>query len=405
MSWMLKIAWVLLAGTSCLAETITVCPRGCDHSSVISALDAATSGDVIEIAAGTYVEAETIDPRGKAVTLRGAMDPDGRPITVLDGAGDHAVLLCIGGEGPSTRFENIVVRNGFAMTGGGLGCVASSPSLANCRFEGNQAIALGGAMWNYFGEPSLVDCVFVENRSAETAGAMYNGNSRPHLLRCVFRGNSAARLGGGIANFTDSRPLLQDCRFEDNVALEGGGVFNFQSDPTLQDCDFVGNSFLGNLGESFGGAMVNQQSSPSLLRCIFVDNYGEERGGAMANLGGSEPRLEICVFSGNETSGLGPSIHNEQSLPSLIDCVFEECCQIEPPTSYLDGGGNQLAIWCEDCPENLDCRGDAVGAGDLGVLLGAWKSGDVRCDLDRSGEVDGADVGLLFMAWGPCGSW
>lgn len=404
MSCLPKIVCVFLAGTPCLAETITVCPRGCDHSSVIAAIDAAIPGDVVDIAAGTYVEAETIDSRGKAVILRGATDSEGLPITVLDGAGDHGVLLCINGEGRSTRFENLVVRNGFAVTGGGLGCVASSPTLVNCRFEGNQSISLGGAVWNYFSEPLLVDCVFMENHSAETAGAMYNGTSRPHLVRCLFRSNSAARLGGGIANFTDSDPLLEDCRFEDNVAPEGGGVFNFQSDPTLRDCEFVGNSFLGNLGESFGGAMANQDSSPSILRSDFIDNYGEERGGAIANLDGSEPRLEACVFIGNETSGLGPSIHNEQSTPSLIDCVFEECCQIEPPTSYLDGGGNQLAIWCEDCPENLDCRGDAVGAGDLGVLLGAWKSGDVRCDLDRSGEVDGADVGLLFMAWGPCGA-
>ena len=63
------------------------------------------------------------------------------------------------------------------------------------------------------------------------------------------------------------------------------------------------------------------------------------------------------------------------------------------------------AIWCDGCPANLDCRGDAVDASDLGVLLAAWESGDSRCDLDGSGEVDGADVGLLFIAWGPCGTW
>ncbi|HMN95883.1 MAG TPA: hypothetical protein PKC43_14060 [Phycisphaerales bacterium] len=50
-------------------------------------------------------------------------------------------------------------------------------------------------------------------------------------------------------------------------------------------------------------------------------------------------------------------------------------------------------------PEDLDCSG-TVDGGDLGLLLGAWGSGECAADLDGSGVVDGADLGILLGAWG-----
>ena len=54
----------------------------------------------------------------------------------------------------------------------------------------------------------------------------------------------------------------------------------------------------------------------------------------------------------------------------------------------------------ERCSEDLDCSGGVSGA-DLGVLLGNWGSPGAG-DLNGSGSVDGADLGLLLSAWGGC---
>jgi len=54
----------------------------------------------------------------------------------------------------------------------------------------------------------------------------------------------------------------------------------------------------------------------------------------------------------------------------------------------------------ERCPEDLDCTGSINGA-DLGILLGEWGSPGTA-DLNGSGLVDGADLGLLLSAWGGC---
>lgn len=51
------------------------------------------------------------------------------------------------------------------------------------------------------------------------------------------------------------------------------------------------------------------------------------------------------------------------------------------------------------CAADLDGSGEVDGA-DLGLLLGGW--GTAAGDLDGTGETDGADLGLLLGAWGPC---
>ena len=37
-----------------------------------------------------------------------------------------------------------------------------------------------------------------------------------------------------------------------------------------------------------------------------------------------------------------------------------------------------------------------------GVLLGAWGTANAAADLNRDGIVNGADLGALLGAWGPC---
>lgn len=55
------------------------------------------------------------------------------------------------------------------------------------------------------------------------------------------------------------------------------------------------------------------------------------------------------------------------------------------------------------CTGDLDSSG-AVDGADLGVLLAAFGSSDETADLNDDGVVDGADLGELLAAWGPCGT-
>jgi hypothetical protein len=55
----------------------------------------------------------------------------------------------------------------------------------------------------------------------------------------------------------------------------------------------------------------------------------------------------------------------------------------------------------------VSCLGDidhsnAVDAGDLAALLGAWGEDDTFADLDADGIVSGGDLAALLSAWGSC---
>lgn len=53
-----------------------------------------------------------------------------------------------------------------------------------------------------------------------------------------------------------------------------------------------------------------------------------------------------------------------------------------------------------ECLGDLDTSG-AVDGADMGILLSAWNSAG-PADLDQDGLVNGADIGVLLSAWGPC---
>ena len=53
------------------------------------------------------------------------------------------------------------------------------------------------------------------------------------------------------------------------------------------------------------------------------------------------------------------------------------------------------------CPADLDHSGVVDGA-DLGLALLAWGTPNADADLDGDGVVGGSDFGLLLIAWGPC---
>lgn len=61
----------------------------------------------------------------------------------------------------------------------------------------------------------------------------------------------------------------------------------------------------------------------------------------------------------------------------------------------------RLVLSVRPCPGDLDFSGVVNGA-DLGVVLGAWGTANIGADLNADGVVNGADLGLLLGDWGVC---
>ena len=221
-----------------IADTITVCPDGsCDFTDPVAAVNAAITGDTIEISAGTYPLGETIIVYGKDITIRGAIDANGSAATVLSGQGVRNVIagLVLTAQ---TRFENLVMTNGRGDYGGGMTLSGASPVFQNCRFVNNVATWQGGAMLlTNVSRPTLIDCEIsgnsVSNPQSQpggSSGAVSIGNGSLTLVGCTVRGNSANYAGGAFLLTSSGTLVLVSTRVCGNTApngpqihLNGGG--------------------------------------------------------------------------------------------------------------------------------------------------------------------------------------
>ena len=75
----------------------------------------------------------------------------------------------------------------------------------------------------------------------------------------------------------------------------GCGMINNESAPTVINCMFSGNHGL------FGGGMWNINSSPTVINCTFSANVADNAGGGMLNIDSSHT-VANSTFSGNSAT-------------------------------------------------------------------------------------------------------
>lgn len=231
-----SLASLVLLGGATQADTITVCLDGsCDHVDPVVAVEKATTGDVVEIAAGTYLLERPIPFFARNVVLRGAADVDGRPATVLDAQGLGQVLESMGSD-RAARIENVRITGGRAAYGG--------------------AVSLSGDHWVF------VNCVIRDNRSDARGGAMFLGDgSSATVVGCTISGNLAENplvatgVGGAVFVSLGSVLTLVDSEISGNTAvLFGGGVAMSSSGALVLD---EGSAVCGNVeGQVAGGSVT-----------------------------------------------------------------------------------------------------------------------------------------------------
>jgi len=120
---------VVSSSVSVAQKTISVCPAGCDFSSIQAAIDAAEPGDTIAIGPGIYQENLTI---AKSLRIIGS----GREGTVIDGGGAEAVA--------SIKADRVTFQ-GFGVRGGKVGILVEGVChalLKDNRIFGNTEIGI-----------------------------------------------------------------------------------------------------------------------------------------------------------------------------------------------------------------------------------------------------------------------
>jgi predicted outer membrane repeat protein/parallel beta-helix repeat protein len=165
-----------------------------------------------------------------------------------------------------------------------------------------------------------------------SGAGIYSANSDPTLINLTFIGNSAL-VGGGMGNYQSS-PTLLKVTFNGNTADCGGGMYNTNSSPSLTDVTFTANS----VGNGIGGGMCNENGSNPILTNVTFKMNMAAFGGGMWN-GSSSPSLTNVTFSGNTAIEHGGAILNQAgSNPILRNVTLSGNVAYNNQTGIISGG-------------------------------------------------------------------
>ncbi len=361
-----------------------------EYPTIQAAIDAATLGDEIVIADGTYtgVGNKNLDFGGKAITVRSA---SGDPAScIVDCEGDGRGFRFHTGEGLDSVVNGLTITRGNGR-GGGVYCSRSSPTLTDCRIIGNSGSnSGGGVMCDDASRPALTNCTISANSCTNWGGGVFCSNSAPTLINCTISENSSTYYQGGgvfcsssnatLINCTISGnsandhgggvycgggiPILIDCAITGNTADYGGGVFCSTSAPFLINCRITANS----VSSSGGGVMCSLYSGPTLTNCTICANSAEYGGGVVCSAA-SNPVLPTtltnCTIGGNWARSFGGGIACYNSNTRLTNCIVWGSV---PEEMYIGEEGDPTLAYC--------------------CILGGW-SGEGNIDLDPLLTPDG----------------
>lgn len=336
------------------------------------ALDAASNGAEIRVAAGVYRPAGPGAERSATFTLKsgvtvlggfagsGHADPDARDIvgfeTILSGDlnGDDAAARdepssdCCSTHGlpgcDEAACETAVCDRLplCCLEAWGPQCVREAASIccALCSEANNCENAYHVVTASGTEASAVLDGVTVTGgRAGGTApstapssigGGVYNAGGAATLVRCTIRGN-AGRWGGGMANDVSASPTLINCRFLGNTADWGGAISHWSSAVTMVNCLFSGNE----AGVKAGAVFVDL-GSVEMVNCTLAGNTAPQAGG-LFGLTGVNLALANSILWGNAADG-GSDEAAQLSFTSGSVAVDYTC--VQGWTGALGGAGN-----------------------------------------------------------------
>lgn len=264
---------------------------------LVSAVDAASSGDIIRMKAGTFTVTAPVDLGTKGLTLSGGWNDDftaqdADAVTTLDGAGESDIFTLKNAADSTVIFERFVFTR--AGTRHAVKKAKSDGDLVfrDCTFKDNLVNGnYGGTGLQVHGNAkaglTLENCVFDNNC------ATYNSN-----LTDPYKDDDYGVKGGLAVRLCACRLVtMTNCRFDCNGIPYG-------SDYSSQGRTRVG---LGFWNEIWGAALLFCDAPVKMTGCSIRANRGSvsrcaSGGGGIVCLYGSSDGSEFvnCAFVGNE---------------------------------------------------------------------------------------------------------
>ena len=365
-----------------------------DYPTIADAISAATPDDIINIAAGTYYEADlavgAID-----ITLRGEANPDGTPAVTIDAQQQGRVFEMVGVTHPPPGIPGLVIFDTLIITGGavsgnggGVSITTCSPTFLNCTITQNSCTGNGGGVYVYH----------------QAEGAPW-ARADVKFIGCTIIGNDAQDGGGMFSKsngYNDgAQPSLVDCLVTENTASDGVGGIRHATWPG--QTTVVNSIICGNVPSQIAGSVALDANSCAALTCVDDDGDGlpdgcqsdadgilhvpDEYATILIALQNADDGNTIAIAAGTYLlEGNGLEIANGMSLSIIGETNVDGT-----PAVILDGqlsGANGIYVsnpTGQTVIENIHIVGCSLGVGNCSVLL-------TNCIIENSSGYYGGVV-------------
>jgi len=386
--------------------TISNITRATTHSSIQIALNAAQSGDVIEIGAGYVFEDNISFPAGLNVTLRGV----GRERSIIDAEQRDpfapALRMANSGQTSATVIKDLTIQKDVDQLSnrGALWLDNVSPRIENVAFVNNSGpidgsgaadVSVTGASAN----PIIDRCLFIDTWGGLAAVETLNGAS-VSLINCAF--DESTRLSDGqsigSAYFDGGSATVMNCTMLSLLDHQAATVNVTNSAFTVMP-QLLGNITIARSIYS-GATGDNIDGAPSLVDpdnndfSLMSDSLGIDAadydayvasGGGMLDAGG-----QARSFDDVNTVDTGTGVQTyldigafEFFFDSDGDGVGDGTDVCPGFDDSLDTDGDGIPDGCDSCP--LDAEDDFDGDG-------VCNSEDLCPGLDDSIDTDGDQI-------------
>jgi hypothetical protein len=304
------VALILLLSVARAASAAVINVPG-DAATIQSGINAASNGDAVRVAPGTYVE--NINFNGKAIEVIGTGGPQ---VTTINGGAAGPVVTFSSGEPAQTMLSGFTITGGTNTSrdgfGGGIVIEGASPTILGNVITGNVACNGGGGILAA-GSPVIQSNTITNNSQqsgcdggAGGGGVLIDGSGAPMLISNVISNNSwLSGNGGGVELSAAGAPILMNNLISGNLAtgvfdvedagVAGGGGIYIEAQGVSTGV-VTGNIVAGNTADLGAGVfidVVSASTAPAVVNNTVANNNStRSEGSALYTLGFAGP-LEL----------------------------------------------------------------------------------------------------------------